>query len=119
MTDYYKELVVANLQPFDRFLSYLCVYGTHYNNLNEDFEKFPNIEYKGFEFYENYRDWCMSRKWEANTTCTAFGRKITLIMKDDKIAINKTKSNITKYIINLNQLENYLKSKSRFDEDIY
>lgn len=119
LTDYYKELVVANLQPFDRFLSYLCIYGTHYNNVDESFEKFPNIEYKGFEFYENYRDWCISRKWEANTTCTAFGRKIALIMKDDEIAMHKIKSSVIKYVINFNQLENYLKSKSRFDEDIY
>lgn len=120
LTDFYEDLVLANLQPFDRFLSYLCIYGSHYNNLDEYFVKLPNIEYKGFKFYENYKDWCISRKWEGNTTCTSFGKKVALIIKDDIIAINKKKNHgVWKYYINLNQLENYLKSKSRFDPDIY
>tara|TARA_R110000772_G_scaffold238735_3_gene350736 strand:+ start:844 stop:3189 length:2346 start_codon:yes stop_codon:yes gene_type:complete len=119
LTDYYKELVVANLSPFDRFLSYLCIYGTHYNNVGDDFEKPLFIQYKGFDFYEKFREWCLNRKWDANTTCTAFGRKVALVIKDDEVAINKITSNGVKYNINLNQLENYLKSKSRFDQEIY
>lgn len=120
LTDYYKELVVANLSPFDRFLSYISIYGTHYNNINEDFEKPKELEYKGFHLYESFREWCYSRKWECNTTCTSFGRKLTNIINDDKTVIDKIKSNgVMKYLINREKLESYLKTKSRFDQDIY
>lgn len=119
LTDYYKELVVANLSPFDRFLSYISIYGTHYNNITDDFEKPLHIEYKGFEFYQNFRDWCLSRKWECNTTSTSFGRKLSHIINDDKSAIYKKKSGWVIYVINRDELQSYLKSKSRFDEDIY
>lgn len=119
LTDYYKELVVANLQPIDRFLSYICINGTHLTNGIEKELDSNILTYKGFSFYQIFREWCMARKWECNTTCTAFGRKLGGITKDNKNAIDKTKNSDVIYILNLEQLEVYLKSKSRFDEDIF
>lgn len=119
LTDFYKELVTANLQPIDRFLSYIAIYGTHYNNIDDEFIVPKQVIYKGFDLYENFKEWCFRRKWECNTTCTSFGRKISLIIKDNNKAIDKITSNGVKYFINIDELKYYLKSKSRFDNDIY
>lgn len=120
LTEYYKDLVVANLQPLDRFLSYISIYGTYYNDIPNTYDK-PDVleDISGFDFYQRYRDWCSNRKWECNTTCTSFGRKIGLIIKDDNKVIDKKSSNGVKYTIDIPKLKSYLKSKSRFDEDIY
>lgn len=119
LTEYYKELVIANLQPFDRFLSYLCIYGTYYSNIPDDFEKPIQLKYTAYEVYEKYKDWLQCRKWSNDITCTAFGRKLSLISYDDNQSIIKIKGCKTTYTFNLLTLENYLKSKTRFDPDIY
>ena len=119
LTEYYKELVIANLQPFDRFLSYLCIYATFYSNIPDDFEKPKELEYNAYNIYEKYKEWLVCRKWSNDITSTAFGRKLTLINQDDNTSIIKIKSDKIKYRFNLPNLEIYLKSKSRFDPDIY
>jgi len=127
LTSYYKNVIKANLDPFDRFLSYVCINkSVNFIDDNDDNDDNNNIDddndmtVQAFKFYNDYKAWCLRRKWDVNTTSTNFGNKLRKITSDSDNVISKKRTDkYVTYIINTNNLKSYLISKNRFDEDIY